>query len=149
MIFKAVFLILAALYFLFSLCDLGCGSGGGGGGGVGEAVAMPGEDPNGIARLTGETDDQYVARQTRIRDEAKARMAAKFGGGKPNMTSVSGGGGGFGLVSNPSSSAPTSMNGSSVVPRVSGSAPTSGNMGAKKMQMKIDSSDDFFANFGA
>lgn len=38
-------------------------------------------DPNGMERLPGETDEQYVARQTRLRDEAKARMAAKFGGG--------------------------------------------------------------------
>jgi len=42
--------------------------------------AKPGEDPNGMERLTGESDEQYVARQTRIREEAKARMAAKFGG---------------------------------------------------------------------
>lgn len=38
------------------------------------------EDPNGMERLTGESDEQYIARQTRIREEAKARMAAKFGG---------------------------------------------------------------------
>lgn len=42
--------------------------------------AKPTEDPNGMERLTGESDEQYVARQTRIREEAKARMAAKFGG---------------------------------------------------------------------
>jgi len=41
-----------------------------------------GEDPNGLERLTGETDEQYIARQTRLRQEAKVRMAAKFGGGK-------------------------------------------------------------------
>jgi hypothetical protein len=41
-------------------------------------------DPNGMERLLGETDEEYIARQTRLRDEAKARMAAKFGstGGK-------------------------------------------------------------------
>ena len=38
-------------------------------------------DPNGMERLKGETEAQYVARQTRLREEAKARMAAKFGGG--------------------------------------------------------------------
>lgn len=38
-------------------------------------------DPNGMERLPGESDADYVARQTRLRDEAKARMAAKFGGG--------------------------------------------------------------------
>ena len=36
------------------------------------------EDPNGIAPLAGESDQQYMKRQTRIRDEAKARMASKF-----------------------------------------------------------------------
>merc|ERR1712003_266451 len=46
-----------------------------------EAPGLPGEDRNGMERLTGETDEQYVMRQTRLRDEAKARMAAKFGGG--------------------------------------------------------------------
>lgn len=36
-------------------------------------------DPNGMERLPGESDSQYIARQTRLREEAKARMAAKFG----------------------------------------------------------------------
>ena len=40
------------------------------------------EDPNGMERLTGETDAQYISRQTRLREEAKARMAAKFGNSK-------------------------------------------------------------------
>lgn len=41
-------------------------------------------DPNGMERLAGESEDEYIARQTRLREEAKARMAAKFGtsGGK-------------------------------------------------------------------
>merc|ERR1719310_2609987 len=60
---------------------------------LGEARAGPGEDPNGIERLTGESDEQYVMRQTRLRDEAKARMAAKFGGG--GMSGVGSGGGGM------------------------------------------------------
>lgn len=38
-------------------------------------------DPNGMERLPGESDADYIARQTRLRDEAKARMAAKFGRG--------------------------------------------------------------------
>jgi len=38
-------------------------------------------DPNGMQRLPGETDSQYIARQTKLREEAKARMAAKFGNG--------------------------------------------------------------------
>lgn len=53
------------------------GAGGMGGGGAPKA----GTDPNGMERLAGETDEAYIARQTRLRDEAKARMAAKFGGG--------------------------------------------------------------------
>lgn len=52
-----------------------------------------GEDPNGMERLTGETDEQYIARQTRLRNEAKARMAAKFGS-SGSMGGV--GSGGFG-----------------------------------------------------
>mmetsp|Transcript_44968 Transcript_44968/g.66180 ORF Transcript_44968/g.66180 Transcript_44968/m.66180 type:complete len:440 (+) Transcript_44968:92-1411(+) len=39
------------------------------------------EDPNGMERLTGESEQAYVARQTRLKEEARARMAAKFGAG--------------------------------------------------------------------
>jgi len=81
-------------------------------GSVGEAPGLPGEDRNGVGRLTGETDDQYIARQTRLREEAKARMAAKFGN--------SGGMGGVGSNSY-SASAPSSARGGL------GSAPSSGN----------------------
>ena len=42
-------------------------------------AGMGSQDPNGMERLMGETDQQYVARQTRLREEAKARMASKFG----------------------------------------------------------------------
>jgi len=38
-------------------------------------------DPNGKERLQGEGDAEYIARQTRLRDEAAARMRQKFGGG--------------------------------------------------------------------
>ena len=38
-------------------------------------------DPNGIEVMDGEDEQSYVARQRRLQDEAKARMAAKFGGG--------------------------------------------------------------------
>jgi Putative GTPase activating protein for Arf len=65
------------------------GSGGSGGGALQEAPGLPGEDRNGVERLTGETDEQYVLRQTRLRDEAKARMAAKFGGGGMSSASSS------------------------------------------------------------
>ena len=47
---------------------------------VGSASSFGAGDPNGMERLAGETDQQYIARQTRLRDEARARMAAKFGG---------------------------------------------------------------------
>ena len=38
------------------------------------------QDPNGLQRLLGETDDQYIIRQTRLKEEARQRMALKFGG---------------------------------------------------------------------
>jgi hypothetical protein len=37
------------------------------------------DDPNGVELMAGETEEQYVARQQRLKDEAKARMEAKFG----------------------------------------------------------------------
>ena len=37
-------------------------------------------DPNGVEALEGESEADYVARQTRLREEAAARMRAKFGG---------------------------------------------------------------------
>lgn len=36
-------------------------------------------DPNGMERLRGESEQEYVARQMRLREQAKARMQAKFG----------------------------------------------------------------------
>jgi hypothetical protein len=109
---------------------------------LGEALPGPGEDPNGIERLSGESDEQYVMRQTRLRDEAKARMAAKFGGGAGRMGGVgsSGGGGGGGMGSSSSSSG-------------GGSAPSSGGFGGMKPtppppKLKVASGEDFFANFG-
>jgi len=36
-------------------------------------------DLNGMERLRGDSDAEYVACQTRLKDEARARMAAKFG----------------------------------------------------------------------
>ncbi|KAL7468941.1 hypothetical protein ACHAXS_009176 [Conticribra weissflogii] len=122
-----------------------------------EAVAAPGEDPNGIARLSGESDDQYVMRQTRLRDEAKARMAAKFGGGGMSGVGSSSSGGGMGANSGSSTatrtmgsmgtvSAPASGNMSSALSRPGmSSAPSSGNA----QKVKVSSGDDFFANFGA
>lgn len=63
-------------------------------------------DVNGMEKLAGETDAQYIARQTRLREEAKARMASKFGnsnGGKRTMGGVGSGphpsqGGGVGGI---------------------------------------------------
>ncbi len=121
----------------------------------------PGEDANGIERLSGESDDQYVMRQTRLRDEAKARMAAKFGGGGGMGSGMLGGvgsNGGGGMSSAPRATAPSS--GGFAAPR---SAPSSGNMGGARLttpqrpaapmsgnsaKVKVTSGDDFFANFG-
>jgi ADP-ribosylation factor GTPase-activating protein 1 len=90
------------------------GGGAIGGAGSGAAAASGPVDPSGMERLPGETDNQYIARQTRLREEAKARMAAKFGnnggglGGKrvmggvgssPHPSQQSGGFGGFNLDS--------------------------------------------------
>ena len=114
-----------------------------------EAMPGPGEDPNGIERLSGESDEQYVMRQTRLRDEAKARMAAKFGGGGMggvgSNSSAAPSSGNFGGIGSNSMSAPSSGN-SSVRPP----APASGglNMTPQKVAPKVTSGDDFFANFG-
>jgi ADP-ribosylation factor GTPase-activating protein 1 len=118
-----------------------------GGSNVGEAPGLPTEDRNGIERLTGENDEQYVARQTRLRDEAKARMAAKFGGG--------------GLSSAGSASyQPSPSSGSSSAPPSSGNfggvakAPVSGNSSrgsntpSRKNSKDSFSGDDFFSSFG-
>ncbi|CAM9784401.1 unnamed protein product [Ectocarpus fasciculatus] len=61
------------------------GGGGGGkyGGGFGNGSSGGGggsTDQRGMERLAGETDSEYVARQTALRGEASARMRDKFGG---------------------------------------------------------------------
>lgn len=148
----------------------------GGGGGMSsqstltEARPGPGEDPNGIERLSGESDEQYVMRQTRLRDEAKARMAAKFGGGgmsgvgssgignavQPNrmppastMSAPSSGNNNMYASSSPMQtqmkSAPSSGNNSFGGVNRAAAAPSSGNV----TKLKVTSGDDFFANFGA
>ncbi|KAL7534655.1 hypothetical protein ACHAXR_006018 [Thalassiosira sp. AJA248-18] len=128
---------------------------------LGEAMPGPGEDPNGIERLSGESDEQYVMRQTRLRDEAKARMAAKFGGGGMGGVGSNGGmGGGAGRA--PSSGgmatrpAAPSSGGFGGVGSASMSAPSSGNLNMRRpapssgnsAKVKVTSGDDFFANFG-
>jgi hypothetical protein len=128
-----------------------------------EAPGLPGEDRNGIERLTGESDEQYIMRQTRLRDEAKARMAAKFGGGGLSSASSSS----FsGAQSAPSSgplnhiaATPINTPGKASPPRPTPaearSAPASGNWGgvvaqqSKPTKLKVESPDDFFASFGA
>uniref|UniRef100_A0A7S3P2L1 Arf-GAP domain-containing protein n=1 Tax=Amphora coffeiformis TaxID=265554 RepID=A0A7S3P2L1_9STRA len=121
---------------------------GGGGGTLQEAPGLPHEDRNGIERLTGESDEQYIMRQTRLRDEARARMAAKFGGG--------------GMSSASSSSAPavprtapssgnspfTAAPAAAAAPGYQ-SAPSSGNRPTKiSTPAKPMNSDDFFSTFG-
>lgn len=106
---------------------------------LGEAMPGPGEDANGIERLSGESDEQYVMRQTRLRDEAKARMAAKFGGG-----GMGGVGSGSAAPSSGGLRAPSSGNsGMSPARPATRPAPSSGNSA-----VKVTSGSDFFANFG-
>jgi len=116
-----------------------------------EAPGLPGEDPNGIERLTGESDEQYVARQTRLRDEAKARMAAKFGGGSLSSASSSSrdayapaplGAGNVGGVAKAPASAPV-LAPVPAPPRSGGLTPP------RKASADALNSDDFFASFGA
>ena len=47
--------------------------------GSAHAATTDHQDPNGMQRLMGETDDQYILRQTRLKEEARQRMAQKFG----------------------------------------------------------------------
>lgn len=126
-----------------------------GGAALQEAPGLPGEDRNGMERLTGETEQQYVLRQTRLRDEAKARMAAKFGGGGlssagPSSYTPPSSGNGFSAPA-PAPSFPSGMSlGAKTTPV---KAPSSfGNPASsfkKATPTKKPSSDDFFANFGA
>lgn len=57
-----------------------------GGGGLGSV------DSNSMERLKGESEQQYIARQTRLKEDAKARLRAKFGGsggfGKSSMGGI-------------------------------------------------------------
>lgn len=134
-----------------------------------EAQGLPGEDRNGIERLTGESDEQYVMRQTRLRDEAKARMAAKFGnGGLSSASSGAAPSSSFGFAS-PKPAAPRPAAAMPAAPkptiaqlptRQTQSAPSSGNWTAgggtvtasknlNATKMKVTSTDDFFSSFGA
>jgi len=69
--------------------SMGSSSSGMGGGG---SAPRRNEDPNGVERLTGETEAQYVARQKRLTAEAKARMKAKFSKGGAGGVGSSGAG---------------------------------------------------------
>lgn len=107
-------------------------------------VGAPGQDPNGLERLMGETDEMYIARQTRIRDEAKARMAAKFGKGGLS------GSGSFSVSSSntshmPRASAPSPV--SNPIPAFA-TAPVARKKPAVT-KIKMENSDDFFSSFGA
>ena len=66
-------------------------------------------DANGVEALPGETDAEYVARQTQLREEAAARMRAKFGssGGLNGRMGGCGSGGCGGCGSNTSSGTST------------------------------------------
>jgi ADP-ribosylation factor GTPase-activating protein 1 len=118
-------------------------------GGLQEAPGLAHEDKNGMERLTGEMDEQYVVRQTRLREEARARMAAKFGGG--GLSSAGSGISGVsgmpshkaGTHSAPSSgNAPKLNNGRSTTP------PPPKTTFATTPENKTMNSNDFFSNFG-
>jgi hypothetical protein len=108
---------------------------------VQEAPGLPGEDRNGVERLTGESDAQYVMRQTRLRDEARARMAAKFGGGGLSGTGSS--------AAPRSSHTPPPTSAPAMAPPASRSAPSSGNFPRNKTPPKMMNSNDFFSSFGS
>jgi len=141
------------------------------GGALQEAPGLPGEDKNGMERLTGETDEQYVMRQTRLRDEAKARMAAKFGGGGMSSagpssstyrpTSAPSSGNSFGSMTSAPAPATSSFSTGMTLgakrptpvkaPSSAGN-PANNNFGlsTKLTPPRKSSKDaDFFANFGA
>ena len=63
-------------------------------------------DASGVEALPGETDAEYVARQTQLREEAAARMRAKFGG-SGGLNGRMGGVGSGGCGSNSGSGAST------------------------------------------
>lgn len=119
-----------------------------------EAQGLPHEDRNGIQRLTGESDEQYVLRQTRLRDEARARMSAKFGSGglsstSPARTTSQGSAAslssGISAYSSAQNSAPSSGNHKP--------SPSSGNSSGPPLVQKMPApkkmnSDDFFSSFG-
>jgi hypothetical protein len=134
---------------------------------VGEAPGMPGEDRNGVGALTGETDAQYTARQNRLRDEAKARMAAKFGGGgmsgsgpssspSPynNSSSAPSTGNAFGGGAPSSGNFPKGMSlnnnntGVAAAPRSGGGSSLGGMTPPRKLSKDSVSGDDFFSSFG-
>jgi ADP-ribosylation factor GTPase-activating protein 1 len=132
------------------------------GGALQEAAGLPGEDRNGVERLTGETDEQYVLRQTRLRDEAKARMAAKFGGGGLSSASSSGMGSNTPARTAPTTSStpppsyPSGMSLSKAPAPAVAPSPASGGFPrpggttpARKNSKDSLSGDDFFASFGA
>ena len=45
-------------------------------------------DPNGVVRLKGEPEPEHVVRQTRLRDEAKQRMASLVAAWPHGRTSI-------------------------------------------------------------
>lgn len=123
---------------------------------VTEAVGLPGEDRNGVERLTGESDEQYVARQTRLRDEARARMAAKFGNGGlgSGNSAVRSAPSSGGLMNTPKGMQLGASNANNTHANSIRSAPTSGNANFARPKTsppkpKPLSGDDFFSSFGS
>jgi hypothetical protein len=123
----------------------GGSTGSNGSGGMQEAPGLPGEDRNGLALLTGESDAQYLVRQTRIKEEARARMAAKFGGGSLGGVGSAPSSGGYRGTSGGSHSAPPSGN----APMMSSSTPPPNRSLTPPKKPPVMSSGDFFSSFGA
>ena len=59
------------------------------------AVGRPKADPDGPARLAGETESEYAHRQARLEEAARERMREKFGGAPLPAAAVTPVGSGF------------------------------------------------------
>lgn len=111
------------------------------------SVPTSSNDPNGMERLMGETDEQYIARQTRLRDEAKARMAAKFGSAGGKM-------GGVGSSPHPGAyqpSGPSSFNMDSIADTLTsgfGSAFSFAKQGISTVQSSVATKDVASVGYG-
>ena len=129
-------------------------------------VDMSRGDPNGVEALVGETNEEYVARQNRLKEEARARMRAKFGNGGIGSAPAVASSGAPGRARSPIPQQASSRNSSASstptpssatppkVPRTSKTPPAAARASAKKSSRKKKKErppvgDDFFSSFGA